>query len=298
MFEITNKSAVISSVDLVRMINGFRKEECDLKAKRQADNGEVITVKHTELDHANFLKSVDKEIETMELLGLDGAVNFYGATYTDKQNKQRRCFHMTRDGALQMLNKESTYVRVKTVQYVDELENTAPALTVEQKMVLDIVFPQDDVQQALAVQVYGNYKYNSGHEVGYTEGHEVGYTQGHIDGYTECGKTEYITTTKVVRLINERAGGSFNGHKLTTIELFEWLEYLGYGEYKLPHEKAGKRKFFASQEFMDILLEDKLGQVNVINGRHEIKWTKEWASTVGLDNIGGWLKNRGTKSFK
>jgi prophage antirepressor-like protein len=174
----------------------------------------------------------------------------------------------------------------------------APQLTVEQKMVLDIVFPQDDVQQALAVQVYGNYKYNSGHEVGYTEGHEVGYTQGHIDGYTECGRTEYITTTKVVRLINERAGGSFNGHKLTTIELFEWLEYLGYGEYKLPHEKAGKRKFFASQEFMNILLEDKLGQVNVINGRHEIKWTKEWASAVGLDNIGGWLKNRGTKSFK
>jgi prophage antirepressor-like protein len=174
----------------------------------------------------------------------------------------------------------------------------APQLTVEQKMVLDIVFPQDDVQQALAVQVYGNYKYNSGREVGYTEGHEVGYTQGHVDGYAECGRTEYITTTKVVRLINERAGGSFNGHKLTTIELFEWLEYLGYGEYKLPHEKAGKRKFFASQEFMDILLEDKLGQVNVINGRHEIKWTKEWASTVGLDNIGGWLKNRGTKSFK
>lgn len=181
-----------------------------------------------------------------------------------------------------------------------------PALTTEQKMVLDIVFPQDDVQQALAVQTYGNYKYNSGHEVGYTEGHEVGYTeghevgytQGHVDGYAECGRTEYITTTKVVRLINERAGGSFNGHKLTTIELFEWLEYIGYGEYKLPHEKAGKRKFFASQEFMNILLEDKLGQVNVINGRHEIKWTKEWVSAVGLDNIGGWLKNRGTKSFK
>ena len=64
----------------------------------------------------------------MNLLGLDGAVNFYGSSYTDKQSKQRRCFYMTRDGALQMLNKESTYVRVKTVQYVDTLENKLSSL--------------------------------------------------------------------------------------------------------------------------------------------------------------------------
>ena len=187
-------------------------------------------------------------------------------------------------------------------EYFIECEKQAkqqlPQITQEERLILNIAMSQDKAQQAIAVQEYGAFKWDKGHEIGYTEGHEVGYTQGHVDGYTECGKTEYITTTKVVHLINERAGGSFDGHKLTTIELFEWLEYLGWGEYKLPHEKAGKRKFFASQEFMNVLLEDKLGQVNIINGRHEIKWTRDWAYEVGLDNIGGWLKNRGAKSFK
>lgn len=128
MFEITNKSAVISSVDLVKMINGFRKEECDLKAKQQADNGEVITAKYTELDHSNFRKSIRTELETMELLGLKDAVNFYEMSYLDSYGRTQPCFHMTRDGALQMLNKESTYVRVKTVQYVDTLENKLTSL--------------------------------------------------------------------------------------------------------------------------------------------------------------------------
>lgn len=90
MFEITNKSAVISSVDLVKMINSFSKEECDLKAKRQADNGEVITAKYTELKHYHFLESVDTEIETMNLLGLEPATNFRGGSYSDKQGQQRR----------------------------------------------------------------------------------------------------------------------------------------------------------------------------------------------------------------
>ena len=162
----------------------------------------------------------------------------------------------------------------------------APALTVEQKMVLDIVFPQDDVQQALAVQVYGNYKYNSG----FTEGHEV--------GYVDCGKTEYITTTEAVKLINDSAGGSFNGHKLTTSEMFEWLEYIGYGEYKLPRTDSKNRRFYASEEFMDILLKEKLGQVNVINDRHDIKWTTEWIDAVNLEKIRMWLENRNMKNFR
>ena len=170
----------------------------------------------------------------------------------------------------------------------------APQLTVEQKMVLDIVFPQDDVQQALAVQVYGNYKYNSGHEVGY----EVGYTEGHTDGYVECGKTEYMTTTKAVNLINQRAGGSFNGHRLTTNEMFEWLEYIGYGEYRVPHMKAKNRRFYANDEFIEILLQEKLGQVNIINGRHDIKWTREWITAVSVEKIGDWLENKNMKSFR
>lgn len=151
MFEIANRSAVISSVDLVKMINSFRKEEYDLKAKRQADNGEVITVKYTELEHGNFLKSVDKEIETMDLLGLEPHVNFYGGSYADKQGQQRRCFHMTRDGALQMLNKESTYVRVKTVEYVDTLENRLSSLE-QQKATLLLQIYNGGQQGVLASQ--------------------------------------------------------------------------------------------------------------------------------------------------
>lgn len=151
MFEITNKSAVISSVDLVKMINGFREEERDLKAKRQADNGEIITAKYTKLKHFNFISSIDTEIETMELLGLEPRINFYAGSYADKQGQQRRCFYMTRDGALQMLNKESTYVRVKTVQYIDTLENRLSSIE-QQKAELLLQIYNGGQQGVLASQ--------------------------------------------------------------------------------------------------------------------------------------------------
>ena len=175
----------------------------------------------------------------------------------------------------------------------------APQLTVEQKMVLDIVFPQDDVQQALAVQVYGNYKYNSGHEVGFEEGHEQGYEQGYDEGYDECASYS-MSTTVMVKKLNEKRGGSFNGKRLTTTVFFDYLGYLGYGQRKMV---KGSRQFFATDEFIEIMKEDRLGRVDVIGQgkykRHVFKWSEEWIKVLNLDKLEAYmtLTDKDTKGY-
>ena len=105
----------MTSLELVDLINRFRVEE---------GNRTVLT-------HANFLKSVRKEIETLENVGISTKVNFYLCSYSDG-NRNYTMYKLTRDGILQMLNKESAVVRYKTVQYINALEDrlTTQTLTV------------------------------------------------------------------------------------------------------------------------------------------------------------------------
>lgn len=181
----------------------------------------------------------------------------------------------------------------------EQLKTQVPALTVEQKMVLDIVFPEDDVQQALAVQVYGNYKYNSGHEVGYEKGHEEGFDEGFDKGYDECASYS-MSTTVMVKKLNEKRGGSFNGKRLTTTVFFDYLGYLGYGQRKMV---KGSRQFFATDEFIEIMKEDRLGRVDVIGQgkykRHVFKWSEEWIKVLNLDKLEAYmtLTDKDTKGY-
>nr|WP_302597065.1 Rha family transcriptional regulator [uncultured Cellulosilyticum sp.] len=96
----------ITSVELVEMINTFRKEE-----------GNTV-----EKEHKDLLKSIRTEIEMLEKAGIKGQGNFSPSSYINKQNKQQPCYLMNKAGALQMLNKESAVVRYKTVQYIENLE--------------------------------------------------------------------------------------------------------------------------------------------------------------------------------
>lgn len=96
----------IKSTELVEIINEFRKAEGN----------------STELQHYDFIKKIKKEIETLKNLGLKGEGNFSVAEYTDIQGKSRPCFELNRDGMFQMLNSESAYVRYKTIEYINKLE--------------------------------------------------------------------------------------------------------------------------------------------------------------------------------
>lgn len=96
----------IKSIELCSKINEYRIEE-----------------NNKELKHKNLMASIRKEIETLKSLGLRPELNFKPAFYIDKQNQKRPCYELTRDSALMMLNKESTYVRYKTTEYINSLED-------------------------------------------------------------------------------------------------------------------------------------------------------------------------------
>lgn len=95
----------INSIELCSKINEYRIEE-----------------NNKELKHKNLMASIRKEIETLKSLGLRLELNFKPAFYIDKQNQKRPCYELTRDSTLMMLNKESTYVRYKTTEYINTLE--------------------------------------------------------------------------------------------------------------------------------------------------------------------------------
>ena len=96
------------SPQVVDMINGFRAEEGNRKVLR----------------HKDFMRSTRKEIESLKNTGVEiGERNISPAEYIDSQGKKRPCYRMNRFWIMLMLNKESAFVRFKTQQYIEALEN-------------------------------------------------------------------------------------------------------------------------------------------------------------------------------
>ena len=110
----------IKSVDLVEIINEMRKVESELTDKR-----------YIELQHKDFIKKIRTEVQTLKNLGLEGERNFSPISYTDKSNRKKPCYSLTRDGMLQMLNSESVYVRAKTIEHINNLESKIKTLKVK-----------------------------------------------------------------------------------------------------------------------------------------------------------------------
>lgn len=108
------KEVRITSVELVDIINELRTKEFELGLNGKGQRT---------LTHDNFMKKIRKEVEAMKSLGLEGLVNFNESSYVNSQNKEQPCYSLNRDGMLQMLNSESVYVRAKTIEKINELEN-------------------------------------------------------------------------------------------------------------------------------------------------------------------------------
>ena len=96
------------STEVVDLINKFRTEEGNKKV----------------LKHNDFMKSIRKEIESLENAGVNiGQGNISQSSYINSQNKKQPCYKMSKSWVLQMCNKESALVRFKTQQYIEALEN-------------------------------------------------------------------------------------------------------------------------------------------------------------------------------
>lgn len=105
---MSNENIVnMTSVEVVNLINNFRKEE----------RNEVV------LQHKNFIASIRNEIEALGNAGVEVELNFQPYSYVAENGKTNPCYKMNKAGIMQMLNKESALVRYKTQQYIEALEN-------------------------------------------------------------------------------------------------------------------------------------------------------------------------------
>ena len=89
----------ITSMELCELINELRVEE----------KGEEAKV----LMHCDLMKKIKKELEIMKKLGLNAEGNISLGEYKDQNNQSRSCYSLNASGMRQILNSESTYVRVK-----------------------------------------------------------------------------------------------------------------------------------------------------------------------------------------
>lgn len=114
---ILNNEVTMTSLEVVDLVNKLRLEEGNT----------------TEKEHKNFMRDIRKELEALENAGVRGQLNFEPSSYINSQNKEQPCFILNKAGIMQMLNKESAYVRYKTQQYIEALENklTTPSYMIE-----------------------------------------------------------------------------------------------------------------------------------------------------------------------
>ena len=124
----------ITSVDLCKLINILRREEKGEEAK--------------ELRHDSLMGSIRNEIELLYNVGIS-LQNFLESTYINDRGKVYSCYILNDEGMLQILNKESAFVRYKTAELIREskeenarlkqqLQNNKPQLTPEQELALKV----------------------------------------------------------------------------------------------------------------------------------------------------------------
>ena len=107
----------IKSMELLEIINYFRQEE-------------EKSIK----EHKTLMRDIRKEIENLNNAGINQN-NFVPVEYIDLKGENRPCFELDEEGMLIILNKESTLVRYKTVQYIKQLkeENKKLRETISEK---------------------------------------------------------------------------------------------------------------------------------------------------------------------
>lgn len=116
---MNNNEIMMTSLEVVDLVNKLRLEEGD----------------RATLTHANFLKSLRKEIQILENVGISTEVNFYLSSYSDG-TRSYTMYQLNKQGIMQMLNKESAYVRYKTQEYINALEKQLREVNIQPKFEL------------------------------------------------------------------------------------------------------------------------------------------------------------------
>jgi len=242
----------IKSTELVDIINEFRKLE----------NGKA------ELKHYDFYKKIKKEAETLESLGLSNDGNISVDEYVDIKGETRPCYSLNRDGMLQMLNSESTLVRFKTIEYINQLEqsNSQPIIktskfdNVEQAKVemellgvtSNILKLNDSSKLKIAHKIYKNNDVSTTYLPEYTT------SKGTLLSATELLKRHNIeiSTQAFNKLLinNGVVEEKERPSKSKGVKKFKSIENLYYGENEINTHSS-------SQETQPLLYEDKFEEL-------------------------------------
>lgn len=103
---LNNNEIRITSKELCDLINEFRKLEGNDTLK----------------SHKDLMKSIRADLETLENAGFEAGGKISPGEYIDKNNQKRPCYLLNKTGAIQILAKESVVVRVKVMEYIEQLE--------------------------------------------------------------------------------------------------------------------------------------------------------------------------------
>jgi phage regulator Rha-like protein len=118
---MNNNEVTMTSLEVVELVNKLRKEEGNEKVKR----------------HSDFLASIEKEIEGLQNVGIPTERNFSLCEYqAEEGGRKYKCYKMNKFGIMQMLNKESAYVRYKTQEYINALEKQLREVNIQPKFEL------------------------------------------------------------------------------------------------------------------------------------------------------------------
>lgn len=199
----------ITSVELVEMINTFRKEE-----------GNTV-----EKEHSDLLKSIRNEVETLEKAGIKGRGNFSPTSYIDNWNREKPCYSMNKAGALQMLNKESAVVRYKTVQYIEKLEKEKSSQQIDASQLSPELQVLTGLIQSMAKAEIRQKEFESG-LVSAKEDLKV--VSQKVDAIKEVVALDTTSwredTTNLVNKIATYRGGTHNIYQETRREAYELLD--------------------------------------------------------------------------
>lgn len=99
----SNNKPTITSIELVKQVNLFRNEEGN----------------RTEIQHKTLLAIIEDEF-SKEI----GEQKILPTSYTDKSNRQSKCYELTIPQATRVLVRESKYVRGAIVAYLEQKEQT------------------------------------------------------------------------------------------------------------------------------------------------------------------------------
>jgi len=127
------KELEMSSVELVNVINDYRKFESETTGK-----------KFTEKRHADLMVKLREELDLLESLGLGGERNISLTSYITEQNKEQPCYILNRDGIMQLAMSESAVVRYKVIEYINHLEEENKRLAMDNKDLFEIAISKDE----------------------------------------------------------------------------------------------------------------------------------------------------------